>query len=226
MRSQFQAVGLLLAPALVAATTGPRVRPNGFLPSSGKINVLATCGVGEETCEWGCMDAGAVCCNDNTAEYCNPGYFCIPDGCCPEGNTCDGYSPAPSTDDDGQLPVGAIVGGVVGGVAILALIGFGIWFIIRRNKSGRQNGGQGPSSQMAQGPAPTYIPGGYGMRNSQYVDYGPAGAAAGGVPKSPAEPPASSANDTHRATRDSKGPTRLATTENSLRSEHNPLELA
>ncbi|KAH8649963.1 hypothetical protein BX600DRAFT_517186 [Xylariales sp. PMI_506] len=31
-------------------------------------------------------------------------------------------------------PVGAIVGGTVGGVAIIALVGFGVWFVKRRNK--------------------------------------------------------------------------------------------
>jgi hypothetical protein len=34
----------------------------------------------------------------------------------------------------GGAPVGAIVGGAVGGVGALALIGFGIFFILRRNK--------------------------------------------------------------------------------------------
>lgn len=47
------------------------------------------------------------------------------------GSAAASHTPAPSGS---STPVGAIVGGVVGGVAVLALIAFGVFFIIRRNK--------------------------------------------------------------------------------------------
>ncbi|KAK1832154.1 hypothetical protein QBC39DRAFT_75804 [Podospora conica] len=43
-------------------------------------------------------------------------------------------SHTPAASSSSSTPIGAIVGGVVGGVAVLALIAFGIFFIIRRNK--------------------------------------------------------------------------------------------
>ncbi|OHW89798.1 DUF1620 domain-containing protein [Colletotrichum incanum] len=45
-----------------------------------------------------------------------------------------------------STPIGAIVGGVVGGVAVIALIGFGIWFLIRKKKQNPQ-GQQPPMNQ-------------------------------------------------------------------------------
>lgn len=39
------------------------------------------------------------------------------------------------TDSPSPTPVGPIVGGVIGGVAVIALIGFGIWFILRRKRN-------------------------------------------------------------------------------------------
>lgn len=41
---------------------------------------------------------------------------------------------APTEKKQSSTPIGPIVGGVVGGVAVLALIGFGIFFLVRHNK--------------------------------------------------------------------------------------------
>ena len=41
-------------------------------------------------CESSCMPAGSVCCNDGSSTFCNAGSVCIPNGCCPVGQTCAG----------------------------------------------------------------------------------------------------------------------------------------
>ncbi|KAI1449538.1 hypothetical protein F5Y02DRAFT_371983 [Annulohypoxylon stygium] len=57
-----------------------------------------------------------------------------------------------------STPVGAIVGGVVGGVAGLALIGLGIFFLVRhlnqKKKADAAGGGGGTAPQMQQGGPP------------------------------------------------------------------------
>ena len=53
-----------------------------------------------------------------------------------------------------STPIGAIVGGAVGGVAVLALIGFGIWFIRRRNRKDKAAAVDSHGSQ----PPPVYHP--------------------------------------------------------------------
>ncbi|KAI1141517.1 hypothetical protein F5Y05DRAFT_263883 [Hypoxylon sp. FL0543] len=96
-----QAIVLLVAPVVLAAT--PRAR-SGLPKSSAQtnlLNTLATCGAGRTTCEAGCMPIGAVCCNDNTDEYCQNGYYCVPNACCPEGEVCSG-----SSGDDAECAVG------------------------------------------------------------------------------------------------------------------------
>ncbi|KAI1655770.1 hypothetical protein F4813DRAFT_153413 [Daldinia decipiens] len=55
--------------------------------------------------------------------------------------------------------VGAIAGGVVGGVAALALIGLGIFFLIRHNNKKKRNiTAQPPAAQMQQGAGPGMPP--------------------------------------------------------------------
>ncbi|TFK38724.1 hypothetical protein BDQ12DRAFT_651034 [Crucibulum laeve] len=47
-----------------------------------------------------------------------------------------------SPSDKSSKPIGAIVGGVVGGIAVLALaVGITLWMMCRRRKAARQNGG-------------------------------------------------------------------------------------
>ncbi|KAJ5613776.1 hypothetical protein N7528_007430 [Penicillium herquei] len=45
---------------------------------------------GYEDCYADCMPVGAVCCSDGSGTYCDAGYTCVTDGCCPEGETCVG----------------------------------------------------------------------------------------------------------------------------------------
>ncbi|KAI0542172.1 hypothetical protein GGR58DRAFT_527231 [Xylaria digitata] len=62
-------------------------------------------------------------------------------------------------DKKSSTPIGPIVGGVVGGVGGLALIGLGIFFIIRHNNKKKNNNGPlNPGQPMQQTP----VPGGMG----------------------------------------------------------------
>jgi len=70
-----------------------------------------------------------------------------------------------AASSSGGAPVGAIAGGVVGGVAALSLIALGVFFIIRRGKQPRDGGAHsaaGISSAQGQSPAP-----GSGMMTEQ-----------------------------------------------------------
>ncbi|KAF7514512.1 hypothetical protein G7054_g15249 [Neopestalotiopsis clavispora] len=62
-----------------------------------------------------------------------------------------------------STPVGAIAGGVVGGVAVIALIGLGIWLILRRSRKQQANAvppmtQQYPPAQQPQQPPTGYAP--------------------------------------------------------------------
>lgn len=87
-----------------------------------------------------------------------------------------------------STPVGAIVGGVVGGVGALALIGLALFFLLRKKKSGGDAAapaaGGGTTPAPGQGPPPPGAPvGGYydpnqpqmAQQQQQYGGYGPAG---------------------------------------------------
>ncbi|KAF4836522.1 hypothetical protein CGCTS75_v001863 [Colletotrichum tropicale] len=73
-----------------------------------------------------------------------------------------------SNDNKSSTPVGAIVGGVVGGLAVIALVGLAIFLILRKKKKPAQNQNQQPPQiqpqpQMAQnnyqgGPPPQASP--------------------------------------------------------------------
>ncbi|KAF5024401.1 hypothetical protein F66182_3487 [Fusarium sp. NRRL 66182] len=63
-------------------------------------------------------------------------------------------SASPEPENTSEPPVGAIVGGVLGGLALIAAIGFGLWFI--RYKA-RKNP-QGPSSGPMMGYQPQHQP--------------------------------------------------------------------
>ncbi|KAH9885646.1 hypothetical protein F4778DRAFT_787044 [Xylariomycetidae sp. FL2044] len=54
---------------------------------------------------------------------------------------------------ESNTAVGAIVGGVIGGVAALALIGFLAWFLLHNNKKKRKNTAANDDSQPSTGPA-------------------------------------------------------------------------
>ncbi|KAF4967708.1 hypothetical protein FSARC_4768 [Fusarium sarcochroum] len=54
---------------------------------------------------------------------------------------------SPDTVDSSQVPVGAIVGGVLGGLALIALVGFGIWFIRHKKRQSVDNPNTAPSME-------------------------------------------------------------------------------
>ncbi|KAI1777144.1 hypothetical protein F4818DRAFT_338245 [Hypoxylon cercidicola] len=87
-----QTLVLLVAPVALAATPRARSGLPKSLAQSKLLNTLETCEIGYIACETSCMPPDGVCCNDNTDEYCLEGYYCIPDACCPDGETCDGSS--------------------------------------------------------------------------------------------------------------------------------------
>lgn len=64
-------------------------------------------------------------------------------------------SPSPTDSGGSPTPIGAIVGGVVGGIAVLGLIAFGIVFILRRRTStpSPSSSHQGLASQPPETPA-------------------------------------------------------------------------
>lgn len=45
---------------------------------------------GKVACDSLCMPLGSVCCDDGSGSYCQTDNICIPNGCCPEGETCIG----------------------------------------------------------------------------------------------------------------------------------------
>ncbi|KAK7414772.1 hypothetical protein QQX98_006374 [Neonectria punicea] len=60
------------------------------------------------------------------------------------------------SDDSGpDTPVGAIVGGVVGGLALIVFLGFGFWFIrFQKKKAAKAERDAAQAAQMSQPPAP------------------------------------------------------------------------
>ena len=45
---------------------------------------------GQVDCYSNCMPPQAVCCSDGSGTYCPPVEYCVPNGCCPNGETCTG----------------------------------------------------------------------------------------------------------------------------------------
>ncbi|KAJ0165659.1 hypothetical protein CTA2_10472 [Colletotrichum tanaceti] len=82
---------------------------------------------------------------------------------------------APDPDNDEKpVPIGAIVGGVVGGVAVIALVGLGIWFLLRKKKQNPQ--GQQQQQQQQQQPP----------MNQQRMSYAPGPGPHGSPPQNAA----------------------------------------
>lgn len=78
------------------------------------------------------------------------------DGSNSTGGSSSGSSSG-SKSSGSSVNVGAIAGGVVGGVAVLALLGVGLFFLIRHNKKKKAAAAAAaaqPMSQAPQGPAP------------------------------------------------------------------------
>ncbi|KAI1408165.1 hypothetical protein F5Y13DRAFT_113688 [Hypoxylon sp. FL1857] len=74
-------------------------------------------------------------------------------------------SPANNEGSKSSTPVGPIVGGVVGGVGGIALIGLGIFFLIRHNNNKKKDAAAAqPNPQVAQVPGVPPAAGGYGQQ--------------------------------------------------------------
>ncbi|KAI8960438.1 hypothetical protein F5Y11DRAFT_266599 [Daldinia sp. FL1419] len=99
-------LALFAAPAVMGATPLAREGLPKSFAKTNLLNVLATCDVGRVRCENGCMPIDGVCCNDGTDEYCRDGYYCIPNACCPEGQTCSGASDDEASCDIGETECG------------------------------------------------------------------------------------------------------------------------
>lgn len=108
------------------------------------------------------------------------------------GSTSSSAAPTPTPDSSSSsTPIGAIVGGAVGGVAVLALIGFLVWFLVRRNKKADVPDQPAPAMAQAGGypsPPPAGAPG-YDPRYSYAATTGPISPTTGGYP-SPVGSPA------------------------------------
>ncbi|OTB09512.1 hypothetical protein M426DRAFT_18150 [Hypoxylon sp. CI-4A] len=95
-----QALILLVAPLALAAKPRARAGVPKSIAQNKLTNTLATCGAGYLECENSCMPFDGNCCNDNTDEYCPGGYYCIPDACCLDGETCDDFGDDDDDDSD------------------------------------------------------------------------------------------------------------------------------
>lgn len=84
-------------------------------------------------------------------------------------------------DGQGGPPLGAIIGGAVGGFAALAILGFAIFFLVRRSRRtgaahpvhGQQNGAPGGGGDPVSPGSPTSVPGSPGQPQQQQQGYPP-----------------------------------------------------
>ena len=91
----------------------PRIAPNALLARQ------SCSSSGEATCEQSCMPVGSVCCDDGSSTYCPNSDYCVPGGCCPDGETCDGSgggtltleSPEPTSVTPPSATVSLVSGG-------------------------------------------------------------------------------------------------------------------
>ncbi|EFQ30133.1 hypothetical protein CGRA01v4_00949 [Colletotrichum graminicola] len=93
-------------------------------------------------------------------------------------------SPAPVPDPEDETsstPIGAIVGGVVGGVAVIALALFGIWFFIRKKN---HNGGPQGQQQQQQPQQPQGSPSQYAATTHTQSFHDPKFGGPNGYPQS------------------------------------------
>ncbi|OHE90829.1 hypothetical protein CORC01_13873 [Colletotrichum orchidophilum] len=97
-----------------------------------------------------------------------------------------------NNNNNSSAPVGAIVGGVIGGIAVIALISFGIFLILRKKKKQPQPGPHGQPPMMNQqqpppmgyAPAPQGSPSQYAAQTNTQSLYDPKFGGQGGYPQS------------------------------------------
>lgn len=73
---------------------------NNLLPRAIPTGIIA-CDVGESRCHDSCMPDASVCCKAQDGAFCDAGYTCYDQGCCPKGQKCDG--PPSGCDGDFKL---------------------------------------------------------------------------------------------------------------------------
>ncbi|KAK3685692.1 hypothetical protein B0T22DRAFT_226509 [Podospora appendiculata] len=85
------------------------------------------------------------------------------------GNLDPTSTPTPQPSSSSSVPLGPIIGGVVGGVGALALIGLGIFFLMRQNKkkNGTAADAAAASATAAAAPAPAPYGGSPGPQMAQ-----------------------------------------------------------
>lgn len=76
---------------------------NLLLPgaNSNAISMSLACSSFETECDGYCIPSDGVCCGDGDGAYCDTGYTCYTEGCCEDGETCDG--PATGCNDGKEL---------------------------------------------------------------------------------------------------------------------------
>ncbi|KAM5360438.1 hypothetical protein ACJZ2D_013765 [Fusarium nematophilum] len=64
------------------------------LPGAGSqalvFSLTGSCLSSEIECDGGCIPSAGQCCDIGTGAYCEDGYYCISNGCCPDGEICSG----------------------------------------------------------------------------------------------------------------------------------------
>lgn len=69
---------------------------SGSGSGSGSGSSTSTCLATQSSCGTGCMPLLATCCDATQGNYCNDGEYCVSNGCCPVGKTCNGDSKSSS----------------------------------------------------------------------------------------------------------------------------------
>ncbi|OLN92211.1 hypothetical protein CCHL11_01597 [Colletotrichum chlorophyti] len=87
----------------------------------------------------------------------------------------------PDNDEGSSTPVGAIVGGVIGGIAVIALVAFGVWFLLRKKKAAPSGQPLTTHQPMAMNPGPQGSPSQYAATTHTQSLYDPK---VGGYPPS------------------------------------------
>ncbi|KAL7811483.1 hypothetical protein V8C44DRAFT_358283 [Trichoderma aethiopicum] len=86
----FAAADNLAAMNLVAASSRNTTIAGPGAASFGVHSVSDGCGIGMTTCDVNCMPLTGICCDLGNGAYCDIGYSCVDNGCCPVGKICNG----------------------------------------------------------------------------------------------------------------------------------------